>query len=124
MRDELRDKDIAQHARHEHRNEADAGEHRSVALIILVEELREQASARLSYVLSGARERRSQLKLKALTWAQNCHPINTHQLRNAMSICTPYRPLARANSDGRMSGGGVQTEYGAFGLSWIRSRYL
>ena len=41
-----------------------------------------------------------------------------------MSICTPYRPLARAKRDGRMSGGGVQTEYGAFGLSWMRSRYL
>ena len=41
-----------------------------------------------------------------------------------MSICTPYRPLARAKRDGRMSGGGVQTEYSAFGLSWMRSRYL
>lgn len=41
MRDELRDKDVTQHARHEHRNEANAGEHRSVALVVLVEKLRE-----------------------------------------------------------------------------------
>ena len=62
-------------------------------------------------------------KIYPSTCTQNAQERNVHHVKNAISIITPTRPLARVHRDIFTRGGGSRRENGAFESLCTLSRY-